>query len=481
MTDPVFLESAGEVEAQPFINDDHIAEELKRLEAYRRAAEVALEAEFSLPDGLKLAADPVDTVATLPTETVATHTVESNVRLRLRPKPVRAAPAAKRQVESARPDARVGKSDDFDIIKRYLREIGQYPLLTKDDEERLSAVVMDGLAAQTEAQRPRLTPAKLAELNLRIVAGGEAKKEFVQANLRLVVSIAKRRQNRGLLLLDLIQEGNIGLAHAVDKFDGRKGFKFSTYGTWWIKQSIDRAIANQARIVRLPVHTEDTLIALAMVEHQQYLGGYKDDQEIADNLHISTDKLQELRRIRTMQPVSLDESRGEDGGATIYEVVGIPDTVSEEAVQHSDAEDMIRDVMQVARRVYTESELALYLGLQGLTPEDAGLKPAELAVKYGVKKSTAQHLTKRLVSVIYHPTTGIAAKQFEELAWQAEAECRNEDFETFFPTRGISLRAAQDICRNCVVREECDSLARRRRFYGVWSSVSTRGRRPNKS
>ncbi|HNO44242.1 MAG TPA: sigma-70 family RNA polymerase sigma factor, partial [Microthrixaceae bacterium] len=138
--------------------------------------------------------------------------------------------------------------DDEDLVRRYLAEIGRHDLLTKDDEARLARVMEDGAAAARELGSGAAIPAtRRRQMQRRVRAGEAAAEQFVQANLRLVVSIAKRYQSSGVPLLDLIQEGNLGLMHAVEKFDWRKGFKFSTYATWWIRQAITRGIANTGR------------------------------------------------------------------------------------------------------------------------------------------------------------------------------------------------------------------------------------------
>ena len=155
--------------------------------------------------------------------------------------------------------------DEEDLVRLYLSDIGQYTLLTKDDEVRLAKQIEAGKAALEELDAnggKGLTPAKKRELRNLARDGDVAERQFVQSNLRLVVSIAKKYQASGLPLLDLIQEGNLGLMHAVEKFDWRKGFKFSTYATWWIRQAITRGIANTGRTIRLPVHAGDTLARL---------------------------------------------------------------------------------------------------------------------------------------------------------------------------------------------------------------------------
>ena len=153
--------------------------------------------------------------------------------------------------------------DEEDLVRLYLNDVGRYPLLAKDDEARLAQAIEARSQAEQDllATDTALTPARRRELKRVVHRGDDAERSFVQSNLRLVVSIAKRYQSSGLPLLDLIQEGNLGLIHAVEKFDWRKGFKFSTYATWWIGQAISRGVANTARTIRHPVHAGD-LVAL---------------------------------------------------------------------------------------------------------------------------------------------------------------------------------------------------------------------------
>ena len=152
--------------------------------------------------------------------------------------------------------------DEEDLVRLYLTDIGQYPLLTKDDEVRLAQEIEGGAEARLELESPdlELTPARKRELRRTLRHGETAERTFVQSNLRLVVSIAKKYQASGLPLVELIQDGNVGLMHAVEKFDWRKGLKCSTYETWWIRQAITRGIANTGRTIRLPVHAGDIVV-----------------------------------------------------------------------------------------------------------------------------------------------------------------------------------------------------------------------------
>ena len=198
--------------------------------------------------------------------------------------------------------------DEEDLVRLYLTDIGQYPLLTKDDEVRLAQAIEARWSAEEElrAKSKATTPTRRRELNRLVREGETAQRTFVQSNLRLVVSIAKKYQASGLPLLDLIQEGNLGLMHAVEKFDWRKGFKFSTYATWWIRQAITRGIANTGRTIRLPVHAGDTLARVQKAQARLELkyGRPATLAELGAEVEIPEDKLVEALRFRA-EPLSL--------------------------------------------------------------------------------------------------------------------------------------------------------------------------------
>jgi RNA polymerase sigma factor (sigma-70 family) len=213
--------------------------------------------------------------------------------------------------------------DEDDLVRLYLSDIGQYPLLTKDDEARLAQAMEAGHAAAKELDEGgQLTPAKKRELRRLVRSGEEAERAFVQSNLRLVVSIAKKYQASGLPLLDLIQEGNLGLMHAVEKFDWRKGFKFSTYATWWIRQALTRGIANTGRTIRLPVHAGDTLSRLqkARVRLETSLGRPATLAELAIELEMPEAKVSETMRFAA-DTLSLSTPLREDGDAELGDLV----------------------------------------------------------------------------------------------------------------------------------------------------------------
>ena len=213
--------------------------------------------------------------------------------------------------------------DDSDIVKLYLRGIGQYALLTKLEETQLAKMIDAGRAASlAETSATELTAAKRRELRRVVAQGEQAHQTFVQANLRLVVSIAKRYQASGLPLLDLVQEGNLGLIHAVGKFDWNKGFKFSTYATWWIRQAISRGIANTGRTIRLPAHAGDLLTRIhwSRTSLELKLGRGPTLDELADETDLSREKLVEALRWRS-EPLSLSEPLGDERDSDFGDLV----------------------------------------------------------------------------------------------------------------------------------------------------------------
>ncbi|WP_418739911.1 RNA polymerase sigma factor, partial [Enorma sp.] len=205
-----------------------------------------------------------------------------------------------------------------DPVRMYLKEIGKVDLLTAADEVDLAMKIEAGLDATDKLEAAdrgelSLTRAEMRRLSRVEQVGLEAKQALISANLRLVVSIAKRYVGRGMLFLDLIQEGNLGLIRAVEKFDYEKGFKFSTYATWWIRQAITRAIADQARTIRIPVHMVETINKLVRVQRQllQDLGRDPTPEEIGEEMGISADRVREIQKI-SQEPVSLETPIGEE-------------------------------------------------------------------------------------------------------------------------------------------------------------------------
>ena len=212
-----------------------------------------------------------------------------------------------------------------DPVRMYLKEIGKVPLLSAEEEIEFAKKIEDGAAAEeklkdmdamletAEGEERETLEKEKKELGYVIADGEDAKQKLAEANLRLVVSIAKRYVGRGMLFLDLIQEGNLGLIKAVEKFDYRKGYKFSTYATWWIRQAITRAIADQARTIRIPVHMVETINKLIRVNRQllQELGREPLPEEIAEKMDIPVERVREISKI-SQEPVSLETPIGEE-------------------------------------------------------------------------------------------------------------------------------------------------------------------------
>ena len=210
-----------------------------------------------------------------------------------------------------------------DPVRMYLQEIGRFPLLTPQQEVELAMQAEAGTRADEKLDIVDLLPADERLILERSVRQADrARKRLVEANLRLVVSIAKKYVGRGLVLLDLIQEGNLGLIRAVEKFDYRKGFKFSTYATWWIRQAVTRALADQARTIRVPVHMVETINKLARAQRVlvQELGRDPTIEEIAEELELAPEKVTELKRI-AQDPLSLETPLGEEDDSTLGDFV----------------------------------------------------------------------------------------------------------------------------------------------------------------
>ena len=215
------------------------------------------------------------------------------------------------------------EAGEQDLVRLYLDGIGQYPLLTKEDEVRLSQSMEAGRdAAAVLDSGTKVTPAKKRELRRVRRAGEEATEAFVNSNLRLVVSIAKKYQSADMPLLDLIQEGNLGLIHAVEKFDWRKGFKFSTYATWWIRQAIGRGIDNTSRTIRLPVHAGDQIRRLLRMRSQMEgeLGRTPTAAELSEAMQMPEEQIADLLRYGA-EPVSLESPIGAEGDTELADIV----------------------------------------------------------------------------------------------------------------------------------------------------------------
>jgi len=255
----------------------------------------------------------------------------------------------------------------LDSVGRYLDEIGCFPLLTKQDEQRLGKTITEGREAQRAlAKGEKLTAKRKRDLERSVSAGEKATVEFVTANLRLVVSIAKRYQWSGLPLLDLIQDGNIGLTHAVEKFDWSLGFKFSTYATWWIRQAIGRAVENLSRTVRIPSHVGDEvrLIRKFQREIEEETGHRPTISELAEAVGMSAEHITMVLRFDS-EPASLDAGIGEEGVTPLSDVVGDPSATDSFATV--DSRDEVMRLVSGLKKNELEVVIMRY-GLDGNGP-----------------------------------------------------------------------------------------------------------------
>jgi RNA polymerase primary sigma factor len=252
-----------------------------------------------------------------------------------------------------------------DPVRMYLQEIGRYPLLDAQQEVELAMQVEAGIRAEERLDEnvPR-TAAERILLERQSRLADRARQQLVVSNLRLVVSIAKKYIGRGLGLLDLIQEGNLGLIRAVEKFDYRRGFKFSTYATWWIRQAVTRALADQARTIRVPVHMVETINKLAMVQRtlHQDLGREPTIAEIAKELDIESGKVTELRRI-AQDPLSLETPIGAEEDATIGDIV--PDLGADVPVEEASFK-LLQEYLSLALESLNERERQVLIMRFGL-------------------------------------------------------------------------------------------------------------------
>ncbi|EXX91871.1 RNA polymerase sigma factor RpoD [Paenibacillus darwinianus] len=272
-----------------------------------------------------------------------------------------------------------------DPVRMYLKEIGRVPLLSADDEVELAKRIENG--------------------------DEEAKRRLAEANLRLVVSIAKRYVGRGMLFLDLIQEGNMGLIKAVEKFDYQKGYKFSTYATWWIRQAITRAIADQARTIRIPVHMVETINKLIRVSRQllQELGREPTPEEIATEMDLSTDKVREIMKI-AQEPVSLETPIGEEDDSHLGDFIE-----DQEALAPADAAayELLKEQLEDVLDTLTEREenvLRLRFGL-----DDGRTRTLEEVGKvFGVTRERIRQIEAKALRKLRHPSRSKRLKDFLE-------------------------------------------------------------------
>jgi RNA polymerase primary sigma factor len=296
-----------------------------------------------------------------------------------------------------------------DLVRIYLREIGRVPLLTAQDEVELAKAIEAGLFAEEKIQGDFASGGTLlGELSVVSAEGLRAKQRLIEANLRLVVSIAKRYIGRGLVFLDLIQEGNLGLIRAVEKFDYTKGYKFSTYATWWIRQAITRAIADQARTIRIPVHMVETINKMARIQRQlhQDLGREASPAEIAAEMGLHPDRVAEIQRI-AQEPVSLQSPIGEedsDLGDFIEDADAVVPMEAAAFILMQDQLDRVLDNLSVRE----QRIIQLRFGLTDGHPRTL----EEVGQEFGVTRERIRQIESKTLAKLRHPSRAQMLREY---------------------------------------------------------------------
>jgi RNA polymerase primary sigma factor len=294
-----------------------------------------------------------------------------------------------------------------DLVRAYLKEIGKVPLLTAEMEVDLAQRIEAGLFAaekirQAEAgEAPKLSAALRRDLDWLVLDGGKAKRHLLEANLRLVVSIAKRYLGRGMLFLDLIQEGNLGLIRAVEKFDYTKGYKFSTYATWWIRQAITRAMADQARTIRIPVHMVEQINKLTRVQREmlQELGREPTPEELAKELDMTPEKVVEIQGY-AREPVSLETTIGDDQDSSLGDFIEDADApIAAEVVSYGLMQEQLGEVL----RTLTDREAAVVKMRFGLVDGQPRTLD-EIGREFGLTRERIRQIESKTLSKLRHPS-----------------------------------------------------------------------------
>ena len=309
-------------------------------------------------------------------------------------------------------DQALSKAPTNDPVRMYLKEIGKVALLTAQQEVDLAKRIEAGLLAEDRLTgADSLTEDQRWELNRISRDGAKAKRHLVEANLRLVVSIAKRYVGRGMAFLDLIQEGNLGLIRAVEKFDYTKGFKFSTYATWWIRQAITRAIADQARTIRIPVHMVETINKLIRIQRQllQDLGREPTTDEIATHMEMTPEKVREIQKL-SQEPVSLETPVGEEEDSSLGDFIEDADAVVPlERASFRLLQEQLESVLHTLSEREKEV-IRLRFGLvdgQPRTLEDVGKK-------FGVTRERIRQIESKTLSKLRHPSRSQKLRDYLE-------------------------------------------------------------------
>ncbi len=298
-----------------------------------------------------------------------------------------------------------------DPVKDYLKQIGRVSLLNAEQEVDLSERIEAGLYAQhlLDTDSQSMTFQRRRELQWAAADGKKAKDHLLEANLRLVVSLAKRYTGRGMLFLDLIQEGNLGLIRAVEKFDWKKGFKFSTYATWWIRQAITRAMADQARTIRVPVHMVEVINKLSRVQRQmlQDLGREPTPDEIARELDMPVEKVQEVQKYGR-EPISLHTPLGEDGDSEFGDLIEDTDAIApSDAVAFSLLQEQFKQVLETLSP-REAGVIKMRYGLEDGQPKTLD----DIGRVYGVTRERIRQIESKTMSKLRHPSRSQTLRDF---------------------------------------------------------------------
>jgi RNA polymerase primary sigma factor len=301
----------------------------------------------------------------------------------------------------------------FDPVRMYLKEIGKVPLLTADQEVTLAKRIEAGLHAAERIEEPNgyLSEEERASFEAVATDGALAKRQLIEANLRLVVSIAKRYVGRGMALLDLVQEGNLGLIRAVEKFDYTKGFKFSTYATWWIRQAITRAIADQARTIRIPVHMVETMNKVLRIQRQmlQELGREPSVEEVAAKVEMTPDRVREIQRI-AQEPVSLETPVGEEDDSFLGDFVEDPAAI---APATAAARALLTEAIVEALEELNDRERQVVRLRFGL--DDGQVRTLEeVGKEFGVTRERIRQIESKTLAKLRHPTRSQRLRDYLE-------------------------------------------------------------------
>ncbi|MDY0114830.1 MAG: RNA polymerase sigma factor [Corynebacterium sp.] len=317
-------------------------------------------------------------------------------------------------LRQARKDAELTASADS--VRAYLKQIGKVALLTAEEEVSLAKRIEAGLYAQYKIDQAKEAGERLAHAqrrDLREISrdGQRAKNHLLEANLRLVVSLAKRYTGRGMAFLDLIQEGNLGLIRAVEKFDYSKGYKFSTYATWWIRQAITRAMADQARTIRIPVHMVEVINKLGRIQREllQDLGREPTPEELAREMDITEEKVLEIQQY-AREPISLDQTIGDEGDSQLGDFIEDSEAViAVDAVSFTLLQDQLGDVLETL----SEREAGVVRLRFGLT-DGMPRTLDEIGQVYGVTRERIRQIESKTMSKLRHPSRSQVLRDYLE-------------------------------------------------------------------